>query len=114
MRPQFMKQFFGILMISSVAFGSHANNVIGEPNSEKSVIIYSEVKTNMLSIQVDDQLAGTSVTVSIFNSIGEIVLENTLGLGLNKISVAGLEKGEYIAVVRENGVYTSKSSFEVK
>lgn len=109
-----MKQLIGILMISLVAFGSQANTAFGDPNSEKAVVIYSEIKTNMLSIEVDDQLAGSSVTVSVFNSVGEIVLESTLGLGLNKISVLGFAQGEYVAVVRENGVYTSKSSFEVK
>lgn len=101
-------------MISLTAFGSQANTAFGDPNSEKAVVIYSEIKTNMLSIEVDDQLAGSSVTVSIFNSVGEIVLESTLGLGLNKISVLGFAQGEYVAVVRENGVYTGKSSFEVK
>lgn len=109
-----MKRIFSILIFSFSFLGSQANSVISDPNAEKAVIIYSEIETNMLSIEVDDQLAGNSVTVSVFNSIGEIVLENTLGLGLNKISVAGLNKGEYVAVVRENGVYTSKSSFEVK
>lgn len=109
-----MKQFIGILLMSLATLGSHANTTFGDPNSDKSVVIYSEIKTNMLSIEVNDALAGSSVTVSVFNSVGEIVLENTLGLGLNKISVDGLAKGEYVAVVRENGVYTSKSSFEVK
>jgi hypothetical protein len=109
-----MNRFFSVLILAFAVFGTQANSVFGDPKTEKSVVIYSESKTNMLSIEVDDQLAGSSVTVSIFNSVGEIVLENTLGLGLNKISVDGLSQGEYVAVVRENGVYTSKSSFEVK
>jgi hypothetical protein len=51
--------------------------------------------------------------VSIFNSLGEIIIEEKLGLGLNKIDTSNLEKGNYVAVVRENDEYKNKSSFEV-
>ncbi len=99
-------------MIGSVVFGSQAKNSV-DPTSEVGIEIARDVKNNYLDIEVDDRLSGTKVTVSVFSSIGEIVLKTTLGLGLNKINVQDLIKGEYVAVVRENGEYASKQSFLV-
>jgi hypothetical protein len=107
-----MKRFFGILMIGLVAVGSQANP-INDPTNEARVEISTAVENNRLDILVDDQLAGTKVTVSVFSSMGEIVLESTLGLGLNKLDVEQLEQGKYTAVVRENGEYASKQTFVV-
>ena len=107
-----MKRVFGILMISLVAVGSQANNET-DPGSNAGIEIAQEIENNQLDIAVDDALAGDIVTVSVFNSIGEVVLETSLGLGLNKIDVQNLKKGDYVAVVRENGEYTSKQSFKV-
>lgn len=109
----FMKHIFGILMILVVATGTHANNLVNCSNSEPRVEIATRVENNYLSIEVADELVGVNVTVSVFNSMGEIVLEETLGLGLNKINVQTLAKGEYVAVVRENDQYASKSAFVV-
>lgn len=109
-----MKRILIILAVTFFANSLVSNATSLDPDSDKAVIIYPDIQTNMLSIEVDETLTGKSITVSVFNSVGEIVLENTLGLGLNKISVVGFAKGEYVAVVRENGVYTGKSSFEVK
>ncbi|MBP9151424.1 MAG: T9SS type A sorting domain-containing protein [Flavobacteriales bacterium] len=108
-----MKRFFGILMILVVATGTHANNLVNDSNSEPKVEIATRVENNFLSIEVADELVGTNMTVSVFNSMGEIVLEETLGLGLNKINVQTLAKGDYVAVVRENDQYASKSAFVV-
>lgn len=109
-----MKTFLIILSVTFSALSAHSMEATFDPNSDKSVVIYPEIQTNMLSIEVDEALSGSSITVSIFSGLGEVVLETELGLGLNKINVADLKQGEYVAVVRENGVYTSKSSFEVK
>jgi hypothetical protein len=108
-----MKRVFGILVISLVAVGSQANITANDPTSEAGIEIAPAVQNDYLDIEVDEQLAGTTVTVSVFNSMGEIVLESNLGLGLNKINVQNLAKGDYVAVVRENGEYTSKQSFVV-
>ena len=107
-----MKRVFGILMISLVAVGSKANTKT-DPGSNAGIEIATAVENNYLDIEVDDALAGTKVTVSVFSATGEIVLETTLGLGLNKVHVQNLNEGEYVAVVRENGEYTSKRSFSV-
>lgn len=108
-----MKRVFGILMIMIVAAGSQANSRSNDPTSEAGIEIAPTVKNNYLDIDVDDKLAGTTVSVSVFSSVGDIVLEMNLGLGLNKISVQDLPKGDYVAVVRENGEYSSKQSFVV-
>ena len=108
-----MKRIFGVLMISLVAVGSQAFNTENDPTSEAGIEIAPAVENNFLDIEVDEELSGAKVTVSVFSSMGEIVLESTLGLGLNKINVQNLKEGEYIAVVRENGAYTSKQSFVV-
>lgn len=108
-----MKRIFGILIISLVAVGSQAKSTENDPSSEAGIEIAHAVENNYLDIEVDDQLSGTTVTVSVFSSMGEIVLETTLGLGLNKVNVQELKKGEYIAVVREDGEYASKQSFVV-
>jgi DNA-binding beta-propeller fold protein YncE len=108
-----MNRIFGILMIMIVAVGSYANSRLNDPTSEAGIEIAPSVKNNYLDIDVDDKLAGTTVSVSVFSSVGEIVLEMNLGLGLNKINVQDLPKGEYVAGVRENGEYSSKQSFVV-
>ena len=92
---------------------SMVNATVNDPTSGTKVEIAPKVENNLLSIEVDETLSGASMTVSVFNTMGEIVVETTLGLGLNKIDVQGLKKGEYVAVVRKNGEYTSKSSFIV-
>lgn len=107
-----MKRVFGILMISLVAVGSQANPNT-DPGSNAGIEIAQKIENNHLDIEVDDALAGAKVTVSVFNSTGEIVLETSLNLGLNKVDVQELKQGDYVAVVRENGEYTSKQSFKV-
>lgn len=108
-----MKRIFGIAMISLVSLGTYASNTSNDPTSGAGIEIATAVENNFLSIEVDEELSGAKVTVSVFNSFGEIVLENTLGLGLNKINVQVLKKGEYVAVVREDGEYARKQSFVV-
>ncbi|MCB0756660.1 MAG: hypothetical protein H6601_04010 [Flavobacteriales bacterium] len=108
-----MRNIFSLLVLLLMTIQSQAV-VLNDPTSEPAIEIASTIENNYLKIDVGNNLAGSVMTLSVFNSLGEVVLENTLGLGLNKISVAGFAKGEYVAVVRENGVYTSKSSFEVK
>lgn len=107
-----MKRFFGILMIGLITVGSQAHTS-NDPNNPEKIEISEAVKNNQLDIVVNEDLAGTNVTVSVFSSMGEIVLESTLGLGLNKLDVEQLEQGEYTAVVRENGEYASKQTFVV-
>lgn len=110
-----MKRFFSILMIAVVGFGSgvNADTNANRNNSEVGIDIYPEIVSNELKIDVDDNLANAIVTVSVFNSFGQIVLQETLGLGLNKLNVADLSEGEYVAVVRQNDVYKNKSGFKV-
>jgi DNA-binding beta-propeller fold protein YncE len=87
-----MRRVFGILMIMIVAVGSQANSRLIDPTTEAGIEIAPAVKNNYLDIDVDETLAGTTVSVSVFSSVGEIVLEMNLGLGLNKISVQDLPK----------------------
>ena len=108
-----MKRIFAIIMISLTTIGIQASNTKNDPTSEAKIEIAPVVENNYLSIEVDEQLSGTKVTVSVFSATGEIVLESTLGLGLNKIDVEKLQTGNYVAVVRENGEYASKQSFVV-
>lgn len=102
-----MRRIFGLLLMLAISFNSTAN----DPTNDKSVEITPNSQTQILTIEVDEELTGTAVTVSVFNSIGEIVLETALGLGENRIDLTNLKEGKYVAVVRENGVYSSKSSF---
>lgn len=93
---------------------SISTSVLGnDPNTETGVEIYPIEVSGELNIDVGDQLANTKVTVSVFNSTGEIVIESTLGLGLNKLDTSELKAGSYTAVVRENEEYKSKQVFEV-
>ena len=111
-------------MIMVVAIGSQAQGMKNDDlvyaktelrasNSNSGIEIYPTVVNSELNIEIDDKLANGKVTVSIFNSVGEIVMEEILGLGLNKLNVEKFAKGDYTAVVRENDVYKSKSDFEV-
>jgi hypothetical protein len=93
---------------------AYANISFNDPSIDAGINIYPTVTTENLFIEVSDKFVGVKVTVSIFNTVGEIVLESVLGLGLNRVEVAQLPKGSYVAVVRENDVYASKSNFEVK
>lgn len=108
-----MKNFCGIVLLMLISVGNQTVVFATGPDSEPKVEIARAVENNYLSIEVDEQLAGKQVTVSVFSSLGEIVLEETLGLGLNKINVQGLKQGEYMVVVRENGEYASKQAFVV-
>ncbi|MFM1876931.1 MAG: hypothetical protein RL266_2668 [Bacteroidota bacterium] len=108
-----MKQFCGILSLMLVSLGNQTLGFATGPESEPKVEIARTVENDYLSIEVDEQLAGKQVTVSVFSSLGEIVLEETLGLGLNKINVQSLKQGEYMVVVRENGEYASKQALVV-
>ena len=108
-----MTRIFTIFIITLATFSSQANTILNEPTTETGVEIYHALVNSELNIDVDDKLANGAVTVSIFNSLGEIVIEENLGLGLNKIDTSNLDKGNYVAVVRENDKYKSKSSFEV-
>lgn len=108
-----MKRLFAILMFSLTVVGSYANHPFSAPAPDADIEIYPSVVSSELNINVDENLANGTVTVSIFNAVGEIVLEETLGLGLNKLDVTKLSKGNYVAVVRANDTYKSKSSFDV-
>lgn len=108
-----MKRIFGLLLLTIFAFENHANTIPSGNGSGPSVEIAPAVKNNYLDIEVDEELAGASFTVSVFSNLGEIVYEGQLGLGLNKIDVTKLAAGEYTAVVRKNGEYTSKQTFVV-
>ena len=112
-KTNFMTRIFTIFIITLATFSSQANTILNEPTTETGVEIYPALVNSELNIDVDDKLANGAVTVSIFNSLGEIVIEENLGLGLNKIDTSNLDKGNYVAVVRENDKYKSKSSFEV-
>jgi|GEM_PF-2255785 len=93
---------------------AYANVSFNDPAVDAGINIYPSVTTDNLFIEVSDKFVGDKVTVSVFNGVGEIVAETVLGLGLNRIEVAQLPKGTYVAVVRENDVYASKSNFEVR
>jgi len=108
-----MTRIFAILIITLATFSSQANTGFNDPNSEVGIEFYTSTVSGELNIEVDDKLANQVVTVSVFNSVGEVVLEETLGLGLNKVDTSKLTKGNCVAVVRENGEYKSKSKFEV-
>lgn len=118
-------RIFAALLTTIVAFSNQAESAsIKErattrtheidPSIDNGVSIYPSIVTSVLNIEIGDGLAGGSITVSVFNSLGEIVLENVLGLGLNKIDVSAFPDGNYVAVVRQNDVLQSKSDFEVK
>jgi hypothetical protein len=120
-----MTRIFGVLMIIGCAFTSqaqssgrhelaYAKTSINDPKADNGVSIYPTVVTTELNIAIDAKLAGGSVVVSVFNNMGEIVLENVLGIGLNKVDASVLPKGNYVAVVRQNDDFRSKSNFEVK
>ena len=119
-----MRRIFGTMMIIAVGVGSQAQEMryddlaylkteSVDPNSNSGIEIYPTVVNKELNIEIGDNLANGKVTVSIFNSIGEIVMEETLGLGLNKLNVDLLPNGSYVAVVRQNDVYKSKSNIEI-
>lgn len=108
-----MKHLFATLFLSITLTAGFANGLVHAVAYSSDIEIYPSAVSGLLNIDVDENLANGVVTVSIFNSIGEIVLEEVLGLGLNKVDVSSLAKGSYVAVVRENEKYKSKSSFEV-
>jgi len=119
-----MKRIFGILMISSVAVGIRAqtvrpgqlaymDNALGHPRPEVAIDIYPTVVEDVLNIDISESPAGR-VTVSIFNSVGRIVIGQLLHKGANEVDARSLTEGEYVAVVREGGVYRSKLRFEVR
>ena len=96
-----------------VAIGySNATSLV-DPNTETGIQI-SPVDGKNLLIEISYKLNSENVTVSVFSSIGKIVLQETLESGLNKLSIADLPEGEYIAVVRKNDEFKSKETFEVK
>lgn len=107
-----MKQSLSILLIALLAFMCKAENS-NDPTTETGIEIAPAVENNHLDIEIDDAATGASFTVSVFSSLGEIVYEGQLGLGLNKIDVTGFIKGAYTAVVRKDGEYTSKQTFTV-
>jgi hypothetical protein len=118
-------RIFAVIVMSVFAFSNEAQSAMTQtlgaartyntdPNTDNGVNIYPLVVTSVLNIEIDDRLAGGSITVSVFNSMGEIVLENVLGLGLNKIDASVLPKGNYVAVIRQNDTFQTKSNFEVK
>ena len=119
-----MKRLLGTLIISLIVVGSQAqteySDYLAYENDTETNLKLS-VKTNINNTLVDDileiDIAETfsgRITVSIFNSIGEIVIEQMLRNGTNKVDVNTLLTGEYIAVVREDDIYKQKVSFEVK
>lgn len=118
-------KIFAALLTTMVAFTNQAESTTlkelpttrtheSDPTIDNGVSIYPSIVTSVLNIEIDEKLAGGSITVSVFNSMGEIVLENVLGLGLNKVDTSTLPDGNYVAVVRQNDVLQSKSAFEVK
>ena len=108
-----MKYIFGILMVFLLSIENQAKSIHNDPTGNAGIEIAPNVENNYLAIEVEQELSETVVTVSVFSSLGEIVLETVLRSGLNKINVQNLKAGEYVAVVRENGEYTSKRSFTV-
>lgn len=108
-----MRRIFGVIMMMTVAFGSITAANTADPNSENGIQI-SPVDGENLTIEISDKLLSDEVTVSIFSSIGKVVIQETLETGLNKLSIAELPEGEYTAVVRQNDEFKSKETFEVK
>lgn len=107
-----MKQILSILTIALFSMVCQAEN-LNDPTTEAGIEIAPTVENNYLDIEVDEEFSGASFTVSVFSSLGEIVYQGQLGIGLNKIDVTKMEKGQYTAVVRKDGEYTSKQSFTV-
>lgn len=108
-----MRRIFGVLMLLAVTFGTIAATSSVDPNSENGIQISPVIGDN-LTIEISDQLVTDEVTVSVFSSIGKVVIQETLETGLNKLSIAELPEGEYTAVVRQNDEFKSKETFEVK
>lgn len=118
-------RIFAVVIMIAGAFSTQAQTTIvqelayvktgiNDPKVDDGVNIYPTIVTKELNIAIDDKLAGGSISVSVFNNLGEIVLESVLGIGLNKIDASTLPKGNYIAVVRKNDEFQDKSNFEVK
>lgn len=108
-----MRRIFGVLIIMTMAVGYSNAITAPDPNTETGIQI-SPVVGDDLMIEISDKLTSETVTVSVFSSIGKIVLQETLEAGLNKLSIANLPEGEYTAVVRQNDEFKSKETFELK
>ncbi|MBL4587024.1 MAG: T9SS type A sorting domain-containing protein [Flavobacteriales bacterium] len=123
-KPHFMKRIFGTLMIFLVSVGSQAQTMVTDQlvdaneafsysKASAGINIYPSIVNDILNIDVDEHVIG-NITVSVFNSLGKIVVEQTLNTGSNAIDTNFLLAGEYVAVVRKNEIFQEKLRFEVK
>jgi len=119
-----MKHVFCIIIVLSSAASIRAhiaekeravcvNSAPDHPVTEVGINIYPTIVEDILHIDISDEHVGR-ITVSIFNSVGRIVIGQLLRKGSNEVDANSLAEGEYVAVVRVGGVYRSKLRFEVR
>ncbi len=108
-----MRRILGVILLSFAISTGYAEMSQATTDSETGIEIKATTDNGYLNIEISEELKGETITVSIFSSVGKIVLQETLETGLNSLTVSGLPDGEYVAVVRTNDVFKSKQTFLV-
>ena len=78
---------FSVRCFTDITFG------LNEKASLKDISIYPNPASDLINI---DNVENQDLNVSVYNIIGDLVLERSIGIGTNKINIALLSKGIYI------------------
>jgi len=106
-----MKTAFLVLFSISIAQFSLAANSHDAADPVK-ISISAKDSAEELLIDVAAEVEG-SMTLSIFSESGEIVINERLLSGNNRVKVRHLRPGQYVAVVRQNDEFRKKQEFKV-
>ncbi|MCF8256845.1 MAG: hypothetical protein K9J06_04800 [Flavobacteriales bacterium] len=106
-----MKSIFLVLFSISVAYTSSASGVFDGADPVNISIMAKDSGEEIL-VDVAAEVEG-SVTLSIFSETGEIVINEHLNAGGNRIKLRHLRPGQYVAVVRQNDEFRQKQTFKV-
>lgn len=106
-----MKSILLVLLSLSIAQFSVAASFHDGADPVK-ISISAKDSAEELFIDIATEVEG-NMTLSIFSESGEIVINESLLTGSNRVQVRHLRPGQYVAVVRHNDAFSKKQEFKV-
>lgn len=102
-----------LLLLFSVSIAQISFSAFAHDGADPvQISISAKDSAEELFIDVASEVEG-SMTLSIFSENGEIVINESLLAGSNRVKVRHLRPGQYVAVVRHNDEFRKKQAFKV-
>lgn len=99
-------------LLSVFLFNGTSATVMHDGSDPVQITISAKDSGEEILVNVSTDTDG-KVTLSVFSENGEIVVDEQLTPGGNRIKVRHLRPGQYVAVVRHNDEFRQKQEFKV-